>query len=234
MIDIATKKILDIEIIEQGKQYVIGNTIENSNNLESVGIRRLAKKWENDKRIVGYVHDNNGTTRKIFKEEKWNIDEYLDFGHSIKAVSRRVQNFVKKNQEFSLIENSLEKWLISILKSDDDPNTKKDLWLNSFHHYNNNHDKCRHKNKTLKIYTFSKESIEKLKKFLKSTSKYGYKVSNSITSQAVESFNSFKSHYAQKSLKFATSTKLRYQIAALTWNDRTWAFVKNNFEDNWF
>lgn len=85
---------------------------------------------------------------------------------------------------------------------------------------------------SLKIYTFSKESIEKLKKFLKSTSKYGYKVSNSITSQAVESFNSFKSHYAQKSLKFATSTKLRYQIAALTWNDRTWAFefAKNNFE----
>ena len=138
MIDIATKKILDIEIIEQGKQYVIGNTIENSNNLESVGIRRLAKKWENDKRIVGYVHDNNGTTRKIFKEEKWNINE-SSFKKSPKFCK-------KKNQEFSLIENSLEKWLISILKSDDDPNTKKDLWLNSFHHYNNNHDKCRHKN----------------------------------------------------------------------------------------
>ena len=40
----------------------------------------------------------------------------------------------------------------------------------------------------------------------------------------MESFNSFKSHYAQKSLKFATSTKIRYLIAALSWNDRTWAF----------
>ena len=40
----------------------------------------------------------------------------------------------------------------------------------------------------------------------------------------MESFNSFKSHYAQKSLKLATSTKIRYLIAALSWNDRTWAF----------
>ena len=59
---------------------------------------------------------------------------------------------------------------------------------------------------------------------MKKKSAYGSKVSNQITSQAVESFNSFKSHYAQKSLKLATSTKIRYLIATLSWNDRMWAF----------
>lgn len=55
-----------------------------------------------------------------------------------------------------------------------------------------------------------------------------------ITSQAVESFNAFKSHFAQKSLKFATSTKIRYQIATISWNDRTWAFdfVINNLDSD--
>ena len=50
----------------------------------------------------------------------------------------------------------------------------------------------------------------------------------------MESFNSFKSHYAQKSLKFATSSKIRYLIAALSWNDRTWAFdfVKQHIDSD--
>lgn len=45
-----------------------------------------------------------------------------------------------------------------------------------------------------------------------------------ITSQAVESFNAFKSYFAQKSLKFVTSTKIRFQIATLFWNDKAWPF----------
>ena len=231
MVDIKTKKIIDIAIIEKTKQYVKGNSDLSSKSLEAEGIKKLSQKWKNDKRIIGYVHDNDGTTRKIFKENRWNIIEYLDYGHSIKAVSRLVKNFVSKNEEFKEIEISLEKWLISILKSNDNQNIKLDLWLNSYNHYKNVHTNCKHsKNKVLKNYTFSDKSIEKLKKFLKRTSNYGAKVNNLITSQAVESFNAFKSHFAQKSLKFASSTKLRYQIAALTWNDRTWPFdfVQNN------
>lgn len=181
MIDIKTKKIIDFAIIERPKQYVEGNCIKSPKNLEAEGIRTLASKWKNNKRIVSYVHDNDGSTRKILKELGWKINEYLDYGHSIKAVSRVVKNFVTENPEFKEIEISLEKWLISILKSNYSSNIKLDLWINGYQHYNNCHDYGKHKNKILKNYSFSDKSIEKLKKILKRTSAYGSKVSNQIT-----------------------------------------------------
>ena len=113
----------------------------------------MESKWKNDKRIVSYVHDNDGSTRKNLKELGWKINEYLDYGHSMKAVSRVVKNFVTQNPKFKEIERSLEKWLISILKSNYSSNIKLDLWKNSYQHYNNCHDYCKHKKKILKIYT---------------------------------------------------------------------------------
>lgn len=57
-----------------------------------------------------------------------------------------------------------------------------------------------------------------------------------ITSQTVESFNTFKSHFAKKSLKFAISMKIIYLIASLFWNDKTWPFDfthnRINLDDN--
>ena len=158
------QKIIDFAIIERPKQYVEGNCIKFPKNLEAEGIRILASKRKNDKRIVSNVHDNDGSTIKIFKDLGWKINEYLDYRHSMKAVSRVVQNFVTKNPEVKEIEISLEKWLISILKSKYSSNIKLDLWINNYQHYNNCHDYCKHKNKILKNYTFSDKSIEKLKK----------------------------------------------------------------------
>ena len=120
-------------------------------------------RWKDDKRIVGYVHDNDGTTRKIFRDLGWKINEYLDYRHSIKATSRIVRNFVNKNPEFEEIRISLEKWLISILKSNYSSDYKLQLLLNSFLHYNNTHTFCKHTKFYFKKYTFSEKSIEKHK-----------------------------------------------------------------------
>lgn len=114
MVNIKFKIIIDITIIIKSRQYVKGNLDLLSKSLEAEEIKKLSQKWKND--INGYIHHNDGTTRKIFKENRWKIFEYLDYGHSIKAISRFAKNFVSKNEEFKEIEISLEKWLISILK----------------------------------------------------------------------------------------------------------------------
>ena len=152
MIDIKTKKIIDFAIIERLKQYVEGNCVKSPKKLEAEGIRALASKWKNDKRIFSYVHNPN-------IELGWKINEYLDYGHSMKAVSRVVNNFVTKNPEFKEIEISLEKWLISILKSNYSSNIKLDLWINSYQHYNNCHDYCKHKNKIEKKVLMDQRSV---------------------------------------------------------------------------
>lgn len=53
MIDIISKKIIDYEIVELLKHFVKGNANTYPKNLEAEGIRRLAIRWKNDKRIIG-------------------------------------------------------------------------------------------------------------------------------------------------------------------------------------
>lgn len=53
------KKIIDWEILELPKIYLKGNA--------NTAPKKLAMRWKDDKRIVGYVHDNDEKNKKIIQ-----------------------------------------------------------------------------------------------------------------------------------------------------------------------
>ena len=113
-----TNRIIESVVVSKNLPETSENYCETSNMMESLGLSLVIPRLRNNPNIIGYVHDNDGRARKMIREAGWNIREYLDPGHAVKSFNRKLQNFNRKNnQVLKGIEESLRRWLYTLLKS---------------------------------------------------------------------------------------------------------------------
>jgi hypothetical protein len=69
-----------------------GNFHGPSGNMEGASVRHLVKWLKTLPKglVVGYVHDNDATTRKIILESGLGLVEYLDPGHARKSIAKSI------------------------------------------------------------------------------------------------------------------------------------------------
>jgi hypothetical protein len=242
VIDIATREIIDYEIILGSKQYDKGNTEEPSTNMEREAVRRILDRWNRVPLSKVYVHDNDGRTRAIFEEfgEKWEIDfeEVLDYNHSAKNVKKALATFSDAHRGiFQGIGESLKKWLCRLLYEEMPQKDRLERWQNTWRHYNGEHDPrfCNHKEEVKSKWKpdrkYERATASGLfREFLKNTEMYAKKCRGiAFTSNFNESFNSVKAKLLPKDLKFSKSRELRVLLAIWKWNHAgDWELLRNH------
>ena len=96
LINAATNKILDIEILEKNTTGVNGNYEGSSTSMEVEGVRKLLARWSKNLTLQNYIHDNDGKTRSVFKLLMPTVLEQIDKNHLIKTFDRLFKKFNTK------------------------------------------------------------------------------------------------------------------------------------------
>lgn len=230
-IDTKTNKIINIEIIS--KKSILEKFENASNLMEREGVNRTIQKLKNNTKIIGYVHDKDSKTTKLFKQF-WGIKEYIDANHARKAFTRtylKAQQGKYKNIPKGTLrglQSKLLKFQNILTKSNLTTSERKQQWLNAAQHFQKNHSGCMHaqyksvdeENKALGQWSRSlnQTKITALDNFLNKTLKYIEKTNTSFRTQANEAFHSLKSHMVTKDKQWNTSYSTRIALAVLRWN----------------
>ena len=196
--------------------------------MEAQGLRNSVENLKGMPQIVGYVHDNDGKARKIIQESGWEIREYLDFGHCQKCFERKLQRYNSKyGNVFKGIQESLTKWLKYVIRYDGTPAQRKQLWYNSIYHYCGNHIYCIGDHRNVRPWDRAGDpnSVELLRKFLKSTEYIIDSCDVEFSTQTNESYNRLKLKYATKDVKWGFTWEARMKCAVLDRNLPGWKFI---------
>jgi hypothetical protein len=228
LMDCNTNFIIDYEVVQSKKQYVQGNYSGPPGNFEMIGIQRIVDRWKDNSKIIQYVHDNDGKTRRIIEQSGWNIQETLDPGHAVKAIERRVEEFHKKHGNLLAgIKGKLIGWLSFLLRARLTRSEKINLWTTAYSHYRDIHSNCIHDRKNYRKFSPWKHKRDPkvsdlLRLFLEDTVSYILKVHSDNSTQANESFNHVKTFFLNKGKKYSCSGEMRVECAILKWNYPGW------------
>ena len=220
-----TKRIIESLVVSKNLPETSENYCEASNMMESLGLSLVIPRLRNNPNIIGYVHDNDGRARKMIGEAGWNIREYLDPGHAVKSFNRKLQNFNRKNhQVLKGIEESLRRWLYTLLKSGLPTEEKVRQWQNCIRHYAGDHSLCTHGDVSTTTWGLATDpdAVVLLKKFLDATQFIIECCVPQIHTNAIESFHNVKSKFASKEVRWGFSWEGRMMAAVLDWNYPEW------------
>ena len=65
-----------------------------------------------------YIHDNDGLTRSLIENSKWQIKEVLDIGHALKSIKKNLKNFNKREgKPFNGLMESMCRYLNSLFRN---------------------------------------------------------------------------------------------------------------------
>jgi hypothetical protein len=82
------------------------------------GVRRIVSRWRADQtlnsKVVAYVHDRDGKTRKLLTKIWPRKCEILDLNHTMKSFDRKLN----KNQKLNGVERKLRRWFIFLFRMD--------------------------------------------------------------------------------------------------------------------
>lgn len=233
--DLETKKIVAYSIIERPTlKNKCASFKKAANQMEIEGVKKIISELKPLNKIVGYVHDKDAKTSKLFAEE-WNITEYIDPNHSNKSFHKKFSKYnsgkLRKSFKKTLtgIEKRLSNFKAILTFSNLTIEKKEELWLNVIEHFKHNHSMCIHS-------PYANASIEKkslgswannvtsekeisLKNFLSATVKYITKVDSRYTSQLNECFHSVKAMLAPKSRAWGKSWLGRMAVAVMRFNE---------------
>jgi hypothetical protein len=133
-IDVASGKILVFEILDKPIGFSDGNYFHSSDEMEVEGVRRIADRWRQDEnlntRIVAYVHDRDGKTRKLLGKLWPGKQELLDPNHVIKSFDRKLN----KDRTLNGIKERLRRWFIFRLHMNASTQEKVEHWRNATLH----------------------------------------------------------------------------------------------------
>lgn len=219
-IDAERKKVVDFEFLEKTSSRVKGNYDGPSNGMETEALRRMIPRWRDDRRVIGYCHDNDGKTRKTISDFGWNITEYLDRNHLMGSFDRSYNKFEKRRLLWGLKEK-LRHWMLLLLCEDITLEQKKFYWeVVTAEHFAGNHEHCpRHTHVNPWRYGGEAMHVAALKEFLRATSHYLDRCGRLISTQMNESLHAVKAHYANKMFCWGHSWTARACIAILQVNE---------------
>ena len=221
-------KIVECLTISKAVPETSENYCGDSNRMEAKGLSLAIDRLRQCPNIVGYVHDNDASARKMIRESGWEIIEYLDPGHTMKAFERRVTSFNRKNcQVLRGIEGALKSWMAALLKSSDPVEEKVKQWNNAVNHLSGDHSNCHHGDcKTTKWDLAEDEgAVDSLKKFLASTQFILEKCNPTFSTQKNESFHRMKLKFATKDVHWGFTWNARMMCAVLENNMKGWKDV---------
>ncbi|EAY05754.1 hypothetical protein TVAG_476240 [Trichomonas vaginalis G3] len=216
------KKIVDWEVISKSFKNFKGNFNGKSNEMEFEGLKRMLKRWNNEKRVNFFVHDGDVKIVSTIKNTFKGIREYRDPGHFLNNIQKKLK--LPEFRILSSISKNLLRWLRQLLNDTHmSIKTKKFLWLNSAKHYAGNHKFCPDPEKCKMIkpwkYAKNKTAIKTLKKFLEDTVKIFDMVKKIHSTQVVESINHIKAMLANKNINWHASWPIRMAVTILHFNE---------------
>ena len=218
-------KIVECLTISQAVSETSENYCGDSNRMEAKGLSLAIDRLRQFPNIVGYVHDNDASARKMIRESGWEITEYLDPGHTMKAFERRVTNFNRKNcHVLRGIEEALKSWMAALLKSNDPVEEKVTQWNNAVNHLSGDHSNCRHGDCRTTTWDLSEDpnAVASLKKFLASTQFILEKCNPTFSTEKNESFHRTKLKFATKDVHWGFTWNARMMCAVLENNLKGW------------
>jgi hypothetical protein len=99
--------VLDFEILEKPISFVDGNYFHSSNGMKVEGVRWIVNRLRADQtlnsKVVAYVRDRDGKTRKLLTKIWPGKRELLDLNHVMKSFDRKLN----KNQKLNEIKEKL-------------------------------------------------------------------------------------------------------------------------------
>lgn len=220
-IELKSYKIIDYEWLFKGINY-----IGTSQHMEAEMFERMGERWKNDQRIKTLVHDNDTHTRSSLENKlHWKIDEKVDSNHLCNCFKRFIKSYVKNEfkETFKHISQNIIDFFI-ILMHDTHLTCleKKEQWNNMINHLSENHEKCRHAEKSNKEkwkYSNDKQHCSILLGFIQATENYFDKCDPLLTTQVCESLNSLKAKICEKQIAYSCSFPLRMAFVVMKWNN---------------
>jgi hypothetical protein len=117
-IDANSGKVVDFGILEKSIGFTDGNYFHSSNSMAVESVRRIVTRWRVDQtlhsKVVAYVHDRDGKTRKLLTKIWPGKREILDLNHVMKPFDRKLN----KNQKLNWVKEKLRRWFIFLLRMD--------------------------------------------------------------------------------------------------------------------
>jgi hypothetical protein len=194
--------------------------------MEVAGMRILLDQLRVHPEIVGYVHDKDAKTTKLFRESKWEVKEYLDPGHAMKSLERSIGKFSKDVCQIpDWVHQSLKKFMKTLLfYVDMDVDQRKAAWSNSCRHFRGDHTECPYQHKETPVWDmlFNEEFLPHFIEFLEKTQWILDKCNSEFSTQLNESLNRSKLKYANKDVKWGSSFDSRMGCAVLDRNLPFW------------
>ena len=229
-------KIIDIEILERAPDSMTeeeakaaGLHSESSATMENECAKKLIPRLKllADK-IVGYCHDNDHKLRKVFKDNDWDITEFLDTNHAMLSFSKSFENInVQHDKVMSGLYYKLKLWAYHVIFMPVSTEEKVERFLNAANHYTGDHRKCDHPEEHEEYITPTiddpkvKVALEQFLQENKYIVEYCLPIANT---QHNESFHNTRARMALKHIAWKESYVGRTMAAVLDVNefDRDW------------
>jgi hypothetical protein len=141
-INVASGKIVDFAILKNPTEFSNGNDFHSSDGMEVGSARHVAKRWREDQilnaKVMIYVHDCDGKTRKLLGKLWSSKQELLDPNHVIISSDKRLNN----GHTLTEIKEKLRRYFIFILHINAPTQEKAKHWRNRLLHYQGIHHSC--------------------------------------------------------------------------------------------
>lgn len=147
VICVATKKIVDFEIVNKKAKGLVANYDGPSNQMEAEGFRRMIPRLIKNANIKYEVIDGDVKLEKLITAANWSVTIVRDYTHKLKNLKTI---FDKYNSEcggkLKGLWTRLECYLKQVLFDDATPVAEKvERWANCVAHYTGDHTHCDHK-----------------------------------------------------------------------------------------
>jgi hypothetical protein len=134
-INVVSGRIVYLEIIEKLIGSSDGNHFHYVHGMEVEGVRGIDDRWCEDQKlntkIMAYVRDCDGKTRKLHAGLWLWKQELLDSDHIVKSFDRRLNN----NQKLNWIKEKLRRWFTFLIHMDVLTQEKAAHWRNTILHH---------------------------------------------------------------------------------------------------
>ena len=220
VIDSATRKIVDFEVVVKKNGNNEGDYTGPSNGMEREALRRMIPCWIRDTRVIRYCHDNDGKTRRAIKNFGWEIVEFLDKNHIMRSFDKTYYSFEEREKLWALKEH-LGCWMLCLICEDITLEEKKYFWeFVAIERFGGVHEHCpEHKEVKAGKHHLDESHVNALRQFLFATSKYLDKCGRLISTQMNEILHALKARYANKLFCWGRSGAGRVCVAILQINE---------------
>ena len=220
VMDVATKKIVDFELVDKGTKKLPGNYEGPSNLMEAFAFNKTILRLMKNTNISGLIKDGDTKLEKIIKDHNWNVTIYLDPNHLKKNFPKLFKQFNKlANGSLTGLEHKILTHINAVLYSNATSDEKREMFMNAFYHFLGNHTNCpEHKDTKTWKYANDPKKRDILFQLLNETANLFGDFDPTKTTNGNEYFHTLKGYVLPKINHWESSWVGRISMAILKHN----------------